>query len=177
MRYEGKRQLVVAIKDIQPEEELTNAYVDAMMPREERLGRLQRKYNFICCCSRCKGIPGNNCVNDGFSLLDQFTGMAGKHPGWLNRSDWLAEQCVISNYQSIFGEELDEFDGEEEDQVLVKPPLLPTFESLCKFSTFILKTLLNNLDSGGDADEDIEYFGDIEFLSRKIDDMDERRSR
>lgn len=65
--YSGKMQVVRACRDVSVGQELTQSYLDPLLPKSERQKRLQAKYRFDCICNRCLGmeIAGN-----GFSLFD-----------------------------------------------------------------------------------------------------------
>ncbi|XP_062379810.1 histone-lysine N-methyltransferase SMYD3 [Sardina pilchardus] len=53
MMFEGKTLYLRAITDIQPQEELTISYTDAMAPSVERRSQLEEQYHFHCQCQRC----------------------------------------------------------------------------------------------------------------------------
>ncbi|KAG5265409.1 hypothetical protein AALO_G00242160 [Alosa alosa] len=53
MMFEGKTLYLRAITDIQPQEELTISYTDAVAPSEERRRQLEEQYHFHCQCQRC----------------------------------------------------------------------------------------------------------------------------
>ncbi|PCH45077.1 SET domain-containing protein [Wolfiporia cocos MD-104 SS10] len=44
---------LVAIKDIEPDEEIVTAYIDTTLPRDLRQLQLKETYNFTCSCSLC----------------------------------------------------------------------------------------------------------------------------
>ncbi|KAI0795428.1 SET domain-containing protein [Abortiporus biennis] len=48
---------LVAIKDIQPDEEIFVSYIDTTMPRELRRKELKETYNFDCACTLCANPP------------------------------------------------------------------------------------------------------------------------
>ncbi|RHZ59930.1 hypothetical protein Glove_360g69 [Diversispora epigaea] len=52
--YEGEKQIIKSIEDIDAEEEITISYIDAaVMNRTSRKNILKEKYCFDCQCSRC----------------------------------------------------------------------------------------------------------------------------
>ncbi|XP_036398732.1 histone-lysine N-methyltransferase SMYD3 [Megalops cyprinoides] len=53
MLFEGRILHLRAIRDIQPNEELTISYIDTLMPSSERRKRLQEQYHFLCQCQQC----------------------------------------------------------------------------------------------------------------------------
>ncbi|XP_030642992.1 histone-lysine N-methyltransferase SMYD3 [Chanos chanos] len=53
MVFEGKRLQLRAVRDIQPQEELTISYTDVLAPSTERRRQLQEQYHFFCQCQRC----------------------------------------------------------------------------------------------------------------------------
>lgn len=53
MIFEGKTLYLRAIKDIQPQEELTISYTDALAPSVERRKQLEQQYHFHCTCQLC----------------------------------------------------------------------------------------------------------------------------
>lgn len=52
--FEGRHLLLHAVKEIQPEEELTVSYIDVLVPTLERQTQLKKQYCFLCECQRCK---------------------------------------------------------------------------------------------------------------------------
>ncbi|CAG8442552.1 2331_t:CDS:10 [Diversispora eburnea] len=74
--YEGEKQIIKSIEDIDEEEEITISYVDAaVMNRKSRQNLLKEKYFFSCQCSRCL-VDFINIENDieknKFNKLDKF---------------------------------------------------------------------------------------------------------
>lgn len=53
LMYEGTTQIVRAIRDIAPEEELTHSFIDLAAPTAVRRSKLQTQYFFTCRCALC----------------------------------------------------------------------------------------------------------------------------
>ncbi|KAG0005409.1 hypothetical protein BGZ65_011244, partial [Modicella reniformis] len=80
--YEGKVQIVRALEDIEPGQEVCTSYVDNGVQRLERRQLLKDKYFFDCCCPRCEdhslqGIETDKTTTTkkkktGFRILDDL---------------------------------------------------------------------------------------------------------
>ncbi|XP_061566922.1 histone-lysine N-methyltransferase SMYD3 [Cololabis saira] len=53
MMFEGTKLQLRAVRDINPEEELTISYVESLSLTGERQGQLEDQYHFTCRCQRC----------------------------------------------------------------------------------------------------------------------------
>jgi len=59
---------VVAIREIEPGDELTHSYTDCALPTHQRQSKLQEIYKFTCSCSQCI----NQCSHDERMTNDSF---------------------------------------------------------------------------------------------------------
>nr|KAJ3422984.1 hypothetical protein HK105_005109 [Polyrhizophydium stewartii] len=50
----GARMSLVALKDLEPSEELFVSYVDPDMPYEQRKAVIRQQFGFVCKCAKCK---------------------------------------------------------------------------------------------------------------------------
>eukprot|EP00741_Cyanophora_paradoxa_P024365 tig00021795_g23527.t1 len=76
--YEGRRQLVRALRDLPAGAELTHSYVDAGLPRERRRADLRARYHFDCACPRCAADPAG--AADGRLVSAERSAEAPRRP-------------------------------------------------------------------------------------------------
>lgn len=54
--YDGKKQIIRTIKNVEECEELVHSYTDVCKPTSVRQQHLLRTYGFLCNCERCQGL-------------------------------------------------------------------------------------------------------------------------
>ncbi|KAG7236049.1 hypothetical protein INR49_001451 [Caranx melampygus] len=92
MVFEGTKLQLRAVRDINPEEELTISYIETLSLSEDRQRQLEDQYHFTCHCQRCDSQD-----KDGLML-------SGEEATWRQLKEALSrleEQKTDSNWQSL----------------------------------------------------------------------------
>ncbi|XP_072236440.1 histone-lysine N-methyltransferase SMYD3 [Leuresthes tenuis] len=65
MVFEGAKLKLRAVRDINPEEELTISYIETLNLTEDRQRQLEEQYHFTCRCQRCDSQEGDGLMLSG----------------------------------------------------------------------------------------------------------------
>ncbi|KAF5336582.1 hypothetical protein D9611_006638 [Ephemerocybe angulata] len=167
---------VIALKHIQPGEEILTSYIDTTLPRELRQQSLKETYHFTCRCPVCAPVPGapvdmreamwcpKKC--GGLCVLpteqDSFTRCA-KCGAVVKDTDAVLDALRIGQEALEKAERVQDSDPkkalqltENLGQILISAGLVPGAHPLLALTRLQTSLLISKLSSAADPDVDME---------------------